>query len=153
MCIQLYVLDNSGCHTLSKRFHVIIQFILNYKWDEIHIKAYVFWNTLPQVCKQMPAELMWRYIAGLVQDCSNPIALAMELLQSCTKPCILMFMPNRVWEQYMWHTAILAMISTKCTVINTNMVHAWVHFVTCFTIRTGSFLPTLRCVIQYKMCT
>ena len=26
------------------------------------------------------------YINGLVQDCSNSIALAMELLQSCTKP-------------------------------------------------------------------
>ena len=26
------------------------------------------------------------YIDGLVQDCSNSIALAMELMQSCTKP-------------------------------------------------------------------
>ena len=26
------------------------------------------------------------YIDGLVQDCSNSIANAMELLQSCTKP-------------------------------------------------------------------
>ena len=32
---------------------------------------------------------MWRFVAhvdGLAQDCSNSIALAMELLQSCTKP-------------------------------------------------------------------
>ena len=28
------------------------------------------------------------YIDGLVRDCSNPNALAMELLQSCTKPSI-----------------------------------------------------------------
>ena len=28
------------------------------------------------------------YIAGLVQDCSNSIANALELLQSCTKPSI-----------------------------------------------------------------
>ena len=28
------------------------------------------------------------YINGLVQDCSNSSALAMELLQSCTKPSI-----------------------------------------------------------------
>ena len=28
------------------------------------------------------------YIGGLVQDCSNSSALAMELLQSCTKPSI-----------------------------------------------------------------
>ena len=31
---------------------------------------------------------MIRYFDGLVQDCSNSIALAMELLQSCTKPSI-----------------------------------------------------------------
>ena len=29
-----------------------------------------------------------QYINGLVQDCSNSSALAMELLQSCTKPLI-----------------------------------------------------------------
>ena len=27
-----------------------------------------------------------RHVDGLVQDCSNSIANAMELLQSCTKP-------------------------------------------------------------------
>ena len=36
--------------------------------------------------------IMWQlwkqvyYVNGLVEDCSNSIALAMELLQSCTKP-------------------------------------------------------------------
>ena len=30
-----------------------------------------------------------QYIDGLAQDCSNSSALAMELLQSCTKPSIL----------------------------------------------------------------
>ena len=29
-----------------------------------------------------------KYTDGLVQDCSNSIALAMELMQSCTKPWI-----------------------------------------------------------------
>ena len=28
------------------------------------------------------------FLSGLVQDCSNPIANALELLQSCTKPFI-----------------------------------------------------------------
>ena len=28
------------------------------------------------------------YIDGLAQDCSNSIALTMELLQSCAKPAI-----------------------------------------------------------------
>ena len=32
--------------------------------------------------------VMHTYIDGLVQDCSNSSALAMELLQSCTKPSI-----------------------------------------------------------------
>ena len=32
------------------------------------------------------------YIDGLVQDCSNSIADALELLQSCTKPSILSVM-------------------------------------------------------------
>ena len=31
------------------------------------------------------------YIDGLLQDCSNSSALAMELLQSCTKPLIYTF--------------------------------------------------------------
>ena len=31
------------------------------------------------------------YINGLVQDCSNSIANALELLQSCTKPLILCY--------------------------------------------------------------
>ena len=30
----------------------------------------------------------WLYIDGLVQDCCNSIANALELLQSCTKPSI-----------------------------------------------------------------
>ena len=30
----------------------------------------------------------WGYIDGLVQDCTNSSALAMELLQSCTQPSI-----------------------------------------------------------------
>ena len=32
------------------------------------------------------------HINGLVQDCSNSSALAMELLQSCTKPSIYVWM-------------------------------------------------------------
>ena len=46
----------------------------------------------------MITEQLWEsvlfegYIDGLVQDCSNSSALAMELLQSCTKPSIYAFM-------------------------------------------------------------
>ena len=41
-------------------------------------------------------------IDGLVQNCSNSSALAMELLQSCTKPskCSLPFMIWQVWKSF-----------------------------------------------------
>ena len=38
--------------------------------------------------------LCYEYFNGLVQDCSNSSALAMELLQSWTKPSICSFMMN-----------------------------------------------------------
>ena len=34
-------------------------------------------------------QIWWEYLDGLVEDCSNSIAYALELLQSCTKPLIL----------------------------------------------------------------
>ena len=33
-------------------------------------------------------DFFFKYIDGLVQDCSNSTALAMELLQFCTEPSI-----------------------------------------------------------------
>ena len=36
------------------------------------------------ICFTLPVKS--HHIDGLVQDCSNPSALAMELLHSCTKP-------------------------------------------------------------------
>ena len=37
----------------------------------------------------MLVNILWdTHIDGLVQDCSNPSALKMELLQSCAKPSI-----------------------------------------------------------------
>ena len=46
---------------------------------------------MPQVVHKrlFQAILNLLYIDGLVQDCSNSIANALELLQSCTKPSIL----------------------------------------------------------------
>ena len=38
------------------------------------------------------------YIDGLVQDCSNSIANELELLQSCTKPSIYIYMSTK--DQY-----------------------------------------------------
>ena len=46
-------------------------------------KHYLNW------CGSIMDEVAWHsYSDGLVQDCSNPIANALELLQSCTKPSI-----------------------------------------------------------------
>ena len=42
-------------------------------------------------------QILWfsLYIDGLVQDCSNSIANALELLQACTEPSICIeFLPN-----------------------------------------------------------
>ena len=43
--------------------------------------------------------LLGVYIDGLVQDCSNSSALAMELLQSCTKPSI--------WNLFVLHETVV----------------------------------------------
>ena len=42
----------------------------------------------------------WHDINGLVQDCSNSIANALELLQSCTKPSI-QYIENNDTDNYM----------------------------------------------------
>ena len=65
-----------------------------------NIKNKMFQNE--NFCQEMSAEKMfvisfipeygtfhvWHYLDGLMQDCSNSIANALELLQSCTKPAI-----------------------------------------------------------------
>ena len=56
------------------------------------------------------------YIDGLVQDCSNSSALAMELLQSCTKPSIsdsswllwsFSWIISRTCQSFMFHVALI----------------------------------------------
>ena len=46
------------------------------------------WSYGAQFCCLSYWQNMAEYIDGLVQDCSNSIANALELLQSCTKPSI-----------------------------------------------------------------
>ena len=46
----------------------------------------LMFNNETLVCNLSSAAAV--YIDGLVQDCSNSRVLAMELLQSCTKPSI-----------------------------------------------------------------
>ena len=42
----------------------------------------LYWN------RALASKIELNHIDGLVQDCSNSIANALELLQSCTKPSI-----------------------------------------------------------------
>ena len=75
--------------------------------------------------------MKWLYIDGSVQDCSNSIANALELLQSCTKPsiCILhiSFMiqvPNSEGNLGWWNPHSLAvMFPRKSDVITTCRDH------------------------------
>ena len=58
---------------------------------EIQLKECV-WQFYQVTCQmlgyQASRDLIIGYLDGLVQDCRNSSALAMELLQSCTKPSI-----------------------------------------------------------------
>ena len=58
----------------------------------------------------------WRRVIridGLVQDCSNSIANALELLQSCTKPSMYALVNGK---------PLLEMISTYCHIDPRNML-------------------------------
>ena len=44
------------------------------------------------------------HIGGLVQDCSNSIANALELLQSCTKPSLWFINTLRLGDAYVSET-------------------------------------------------
>ena len=48
------------------------------------------WHGYRKVCerRRIQCEYSLKHIDGLVQDCSNSIASALELLQSCTKPSL-----------------------------------------------------------------
>ena len=65
--------------------------------------------------------LCWRYmiffyihITGLVQDCSNSSALAMELLQSCTKPSIWSLNTSKCTEEK----------NLSCCILSTSLTEA-----------------------------
>ena len=64
--------------------------------------AFILENDLNFIIHGLIAVLVWGEIDGLVQDCSNSIANALELLQSCTKPSIWWFNTLRP-EQNQWH--------------------------------------------------
>ena len=73
------------------------------------------------------------YIDGLVQDCSNAIANALELLQSCTKPSI-----------FEWNTAVTPVyISKGVRAVIYQAVHI-VHFVIMLLYSTHYQIPYIH---------
>ena len=65
---------------------------LLFQWSLFSLIVYCGWSCQGAILWQMyivdPTRSLFykKYIDGLVQDCSNSIANALELLQSCTKP-------------------------------------------------------------------
>ena len=75
--------------------------IHNLEWDYTHwgpekygfkvLCSFALPSISPSVCEFFVEAVkidVWNHFDGLVQDCSNSSALAMELLLSCTKPSI-----------------------------------------------------------------
>ena len=64
------------------------------------------------------------YIDGLVQDCSNSIANALELLQSCTKPSICPFNWNLKASSFTWGRQRLSVFVLTLLAKQTNITHS-----------------------------
>ena len=63
-----------------------------------------------RICNLMGREAyLRRNIDGLVQNCCNSSALAMELLQFCTMPLIYILIKNTPW-----HASLITCMSTHC---------------------------------------
>ena len=77
------------------------------------------WNTIKH---EYSVELLWwtvynidvwqLYINCLIQDCIDPSALAMELLQSCTKPSVW----NRPYHDW-WHILLYELVCIHCLAV------------------------------------
>ena len=68
-------------------------------------------------------------IDGLMQDCSNPIAKALELLQFCTKPSI------STWNllETLWLDNLYMLLACKVGSdhVDSNFVFLWINFISC----------------------
>ena len=68
-------------------------------------------NKSPYICKKqfdmLKTWCLMSYVDGLVQDCCNSIANALELLQSCTKPPMHRNKPNITYLLALSHRCIL----------------------------------------------
>ena len=84
-------------------------------------------------------EMLNVHIDGLVQDCSNSSALAMELLQSCTKPSI----SYGNGRDFQWHFSLTAQLI--CDISHTNFL--------CQAILNISFIIFYHlCIFKLRIC-
>ena len=63
--------------------HEFVILIVNMT-DMVNILS--FWSSYQNYVRVLPCDIIQGFVDGLVQDCSNFIALAVWLMQSCTKP-------------------------------------------------------------------
>ena len=75
------------------------------------------------------------YVDGLAQDCSNSSALAMELLQSCTKPLMWHIKQLDKCSICSWHktsSKLNQLYYPKCVMLNTQLpvnITAWIKLI------------------------
>ena len=77
--------------------------------------------TLCYYCTHVTYGLYW-HVGGLVQDCSNFSALAMELLQSCAKPSIYIWIHKTTKWVTHFHPALC-----DCCLMLSHMFNHWVN--------------------------
>ena len=82
--------------------------------------------------------LLWNHFDGLVQDCSNSIANAVELLQSCTKPLISLFL-YQVTATSAWGIVLVRKWTTVASLFTSQLptkgVEGWVCWRIQFTLK------------------
>ena len=73
---------------VDNKFARECQLLLVMIWPDMLVSPLLSWGLLTDCLSKWQLGVFQYHIDGLVQDCSNSIANALELLQSCTKPSI-----------------------------------------------------------------
>ena len=105
--IQHFVDDIFKCTSLKESCYILIQILLKIvcKSSIDSMSALVHIITQCQTgSRPLPKPLLnhwvFMHIDGLLQDCSNSIANALELLQSCTNPSICITSLDQNWHDH-----------------------------------------------------
>ena len=113
MRLWFYICNSQIHYRYYSHEHFQCYYLRRMAWDPIDYKSTLFLKVMAR-CHQASSHYelsqgqykftnwdsfkkMFKHINGLVQDCSNSSALAMELLQSCTKPWIYWFGWSFTW--------------------------------------------------------